>query len=155
MQIRKRQQLEEVRWKCVDYLIEAGTNPLVVLDGVIFNGSLRDINPNDIESIDILKDASSAAVFGSKAASGVILITQQQKEDTGKPVINLTTRVGMSQLSDDQFGVRGPDEYIDFRKEYYRGLVQPFPDTYWDDPSNLSSGITLEQWRALNPNPLT
>lgn len=133
--------------------LTADTDPLVVLDGVIFNGSLRDINPNDIQSIDILKDASSAAIFGSKAASGVILITTT-KGSTGKPVINLTTRVGVSQLNSDQYGARGPDEYIDFRKEYYRGLVQPFPDTYWDDPSNLSSGLTLDQWRAMNPNPL-
>lgn len=133
--------------------LTASTNPLIVLDGVIFNGSLRDINPNDIASIDILKDASSTAIFGAKAASGVILITTS-KGSTGKPVVNLTTRIGMSQLSSDQYGVRGPEEYIDFRKEYYRGLAQPFPDTYWDDPSNLSSGITLEEWRSLNPNPL-
>src|SRR5690606_18643438 len=52
--------------------LSAGTSPLIVLDGVIYQGSLSDINPNDIETIDILKDASSAAVFGSKAASGVI-----------------------------------------------------------------------------------
>lgn len=133
--------------------LTASTDPLIVLDGVIFNGSLRDINPNDIESIDILKDASSAAIFGSKAASGVILITTT-KGSTGKPVINFTSRVGISQLNSDQYGVRGPEEYIDFRKEYYRSLVQPFPDTYWDDPSNLSPGLTLDQWRALNPNPL-
>lgn len=133
--------------------LTASTDPLIVLDGVIFNGSLRDINPNDIESIDILKDASSAAIFGSKAASGVILITTT-KGSTGKPVINLTSRVGVAQLSSDQFGVRSPEEYINFRKEYYRSLVQPFPDTYWDDPSNLSSGLSLEQWRAMNPNPL-
>ena len=133
--------------------LTASTDPLIVLDGVIFNGSLRDINPNDIESIDILKDASSAAIFGSKAASGVILITTT-KGNTGKPVINLTSRIGVSQLNSDQYGVRGPEEYIDFRKEYYRSLVQPFPDTYWDDPNNLSEGLTLEQWRAMNPNPL-
>lgn len=133
--------------------LTAETDPLIVLDGVIFNGSLRDINPNDVESIDILKDASSAAIFGSKAASGVILITTT-KGSSGKPVINFTTRVGVSQLNSDQFGVRGPEEYIEFRKEYYRSLVQPFPDTYWDDPSNLSEGLTIEEWKAMNPNPL-
>src|SRR5690606_10333820 len=131
----------------------AETNPLIVLDGVIYNGSLRDINPNDIESIDILKDASSGAIFGSKAASGVIVISTT-KGSFGKPVINLSTRIGMSQLNSDQFGVRGPEDYIEFRKEYFRGLVQPFPDTYWDDPSNLSKGLSIQEWRAMNSNPL-
>ncbi len=133
--------------------LTAATDPLVVLDGVIFNGSLRDINPNDIETIDILKDASSAAVFGSKAASGVILITTT-KGQKGKPTINFTTRLGLTEPTTDKYGVRGPEDYIDFRKAYYRGNVQPFPDSYWDDPNNLSEGVTLDQWRALNPNPL-
>src|SRR5690606_26374692 len=66
--------------------LSAGTTPLIVLDGVIYQGALADINPNDIESIDILKDASSAAVFGSKAASGVILVTTKRGKE-GKPTI--------------------------------------------------------------------
>jgi TonB-dependent SusC/RagA subfamily outer membrane receptor len=47
-------------------------NPLIVLDGIIFNGSLSDINPNDIQSLDVLKDASSSSIYGSRAANGVI-----------------------------------------------------------------------------------
>ncbi|WP_236973646.1 SusC/RagA family TonB-linked outer membrane protein [Membranihabitans maritimus] len=133
--------------------LTANTEPLIVLDGVIFNGSLRDINPNDVETIDILKDASSAAVFGSKAASGVILITTT-KGKTGKPTINFSTKLGLTEATSDAYGVRGPDEYIDFRKAYYRGNVQPFPDYYWDDPANLSEGVSLDEWRNLNPNPL-
>ncbi len=61
--------------------LSAGTTPLIVLDGVIYQGNLGDINPNDIETIDILKDASSAAVFGSKAASGVILVTTKKGKE--------------------------------------------------------------------------
>lgn len=133
--------------------LTAGTEPLVVLDGVIFNGSISDINPNDIETVDILKDASSAAVFGSKAASGVLLITTT-KGSKGKPTINFSSKLGFTQATSDEYGVRDADEYIEFRKGYYRSNVQPFPDTYWDDPSNLSEGLTIEDWRALNPNPL-
>ncbi|WP_336837892.1 TonB-dependent receptor plug domain-containing protein [Sphingobacterium siyangense] len=44
------------------------TSPLIVLDGIIYNGQLSDINPNDIQTIDVLKDASSLAVYGAKAA---------------------------------------------------------------------------------------
>ncbi|GAA5225072.1 SusC/RagA family TonB-linked outer membrane protein [Membranihabitans marinus] len=133
--------------------LTAGTEPLVVLDGVIFNGSISDINPNDIETVDILKDASSAAVFGSKAASGVLLITTT-KGSKGKPTINFSSKLGFTQATSDEYGVRDAEEYIEFRKGYYRSNVQPFPDTYWDDPANLSEGLTIEDWRALNPNPL-
>src|SRR5690606_6031987 len=52
--------------------LSAGNNPLIVLDGIFFNGSLIDINPNDIESMEVLKDASAAAIYGSRAANGVI-----------------------------------------------------------------------------------
>ncbi len=55
--------------------LNASNDPLVVLDGIPFAGSIGDINPNDIKSIDILKDASATAIYGSRGANGVILIT--------------------------------------------------------------------------------
>jgi TonB-linked SusC/RagA family outer membrane protein len=64
------------------------TRPLIVVDNVIFRGNLIDLNPNDIESIDILKDASSAAIYGSQATNGVILITTTKSGGLdGKPTI--------------------------------------------------------------------
>lgn len=55
--------------------LNASNDPLVVLDGIPFAGSIGDINPNDIKSIDILKDASATAIYGSRGANGVILVT--------------------------------------------------------------------------------
>lgn len=55
--------------------LSASNDPLIVLDGIPFMGSLSDINPNDIKSMDILKDASSTAIYGSRGANGVIIIT--------------------------------------------------------------------------------
>lgn len=55
--------------------LNASNDPLVVLDGIPFMGSISDINPSDIKSMDILKDASSTAIYGSRGANGVILIT--------------------------------------------------------------------------------
>src|SRR5687767_3965916 len=81
--------------------INAGTSPLIVLDGVIYNGQLADINPNDINTIDVLKDASSAAVFGAKAASGVVLITTK-KGSSRKPLITLNTNIGMGVLAQNE-----------------------------------------------------
>jgi TonB-linked SusC/RagA family outer membrane protein len=60
--------------------LRADNNPLIVLDGIPFAGSLTDINPNNIKSLDILKDASATAIYGSRGANGVILITT----NTGK-----------------------------------------------------------------------
>jgi TonB-linked SusC/RagA family outer membrane protein len=67
--------------------ISGNNDPLIVLDGVIFLGSIGDINPNDIASYDILKDATSAAAYGSRSANGVIMITTK-KGRSAKPVIN-------------------------------------------------------------------
>ncbi|MGK7393276.1 MAG: SusC/RagA family TonB-linked outer membrane protein [Candidatus Cyclobacteriaceae bacterium M3_2C_046] len=61
--------------------ITAGNQPLIILDGVPFNGSFSEINPNDVQSMEILKDASSTAIYGSRGANGVILITTRQGEE--------------------------------------------------------------------------
>lgn len=58
--------------------ISGSNDPLIVVDGVIFMGSINDINPNDIASYDILKDATSAAAYGSRSANGVIIITTKK-----------------------------------------------------------------------------
>ncbi len=72
-----------------------GTNaPLYVVDGTIFSGSINDLNPADIESINVLKDASSAALYGNRAANGVILITTK-KGRSGKLNINVSTKQGV------------------------------------------------------------
>ena len=67
--------------------ISGSTTPLIVLDGIIYRGNLVDINTADIESIDVLKDASSTAIYGSQAANGVILITTKSVKKISKPVL--------------------------------------------------------------------
>ena len=71
--------------------ISGQQNPLIVLDGTIFRGQLIDINPSDIASVDVLKDASSTAVYGSQAANGVILVTTKSGKSAQKTTINYTT----------------------------------------------------------------
>lgn len=68
--------------------LSGNRNVLVVLDGIIFSGSLNDLNPNDIESIDVLKDASSKSIYGAQAANGVLIITTRQGKESTKPVFN-------------------------------------------------------------------
>ena len=77
----------------------SGSNaPLVVVDGVIFIGGINEINPADIATIDVLKDASSAAAFGSRSANGVILITTK-KGTTEKPTISFNASMGFQTWS--------------------------------------------------------
>lgn len=71
------------------------TDPLIVVDGVIYRGSLIDINPNDIKSVDILRDASSKAIYGSQASNGVILIVTTAGE--GQPSIKYSGRFSLQQ----------------------------------------------------------
>lgn len=71
--------------------LSGNTNVLIILDGIVFNGSMASINPGDIASVDVLKDASSKAIYGSAAANGVLLLTSKKGKNTGKPLVNYTT----------------------------------------------------------------
>ena len=86
------------------------TNPLIVMDGVIYMGSFRDIDPAIIESMSVLKDATSLAAYGSQAANGVIMITTK-KGKLGKPVINVNASLAIS----DPIGkpdLLSPEDYV-------------------------------------------
>lgn len=71
-------------------------DPLIVVDGIIYNGNISDFNPNDIASIDVLKDASAAAVYGARAANGVLLLTTR-KGTTDNPTFNFNTYQGFQE----------------------------------------------------------
>lgn len=95
--------------------ITAGNFPLIVLDGMIFTGGLNEINTNDIASFDILKDASSAAIYGSRAANGVIVITTK-KGKLGKPVIGLVVSSGIQSWT-RQPDMREGEDFIRWRRD--------------------------------------
>ncbi|GAA5221673.1 SusC/RagA family TonB-linked outer membrane protein [Membranihabitans marinus] len=131
--------------------INASSSPLIVLDGVIYSGSLSDINPSDIENIDVLKDASSAAVYGARAASGVVIITTKKGGDT-KPRVSFSTQLGTTGVTGQLEPFQG-EEYLTFRRDVLRVTNPNVESYYFDDPSNLPSGVTLEQWRSASGNP--
>lgn len=139
--------------------LRTSTDPLIVLDGVIYVGNLSDINPNDIESIDVMKDASSAAIYGARSANGVIQITTKRGKSGDKPVINLNSSVGLAQPAG--YGkVYGAQEFINWRSQLMKSLNYYNPATkdklyLYDHPDNLPSGITLDDWReGLSGEPL-
>ena len=90
--------------------ISAGNNPLYVVDGVVFNGSVAAINSLDVESINVLKDAASTSLYGSSAANGVILITTK-KGKKGRDVVNFSLQTGISQRGVPEYNRVGIADY--------------------------------------------
>lgn len=107
--------------------INADSAPLIVLDGVPYSGSLSSINPQDIESTTVLKDASSTSLFGNKASNGVLMITTKKGTKNKKPEIKFDTRYGLTQRAAKDYNVIGtPREFYEtyhsvlVNSEYYR-----------------------------------
>jgi TonB-linked SusC/RagA family outer membrane protein len=94
--------------------ISATNEPLFVVDGVPFNGSINDLNQDDVASVEILKDASATAIYGSRGANGVILITTKRGK-TGKPLVTFNTYVGFVKIQ-DKFPVMNTEEFSEFKK---------------------------------------
>ncbi len=91
-----------------------GTNaPIYVVDGVIFNGTLADINPEDVESISILKDAASCALYGSKGANGVVLITTKKAKNKGNVDVTLKISQGIYQRGLPFYDTMNSNEWME------------------------------------------
>jgi TonB-dependent starch-binding outer membrane protein SusC len=113
--------------------ISGNQNVLIILDGIQYNQSLSSINPDDIASIDVLKDASSTAVYGAQAANGVILITTRKGRNSTKPRISFSTSYSTQEPTVDLRPMN--------RAEYLENIRQAF----WNNPSNPSfmpDGVT-------------
>jgi TonB-linked SusC/RagA family outer membrane protein len=97
-------------------------DPLILLDGVIYLGSISDINPNDIASFDILKDAVSAATYGSRSANGIIAITTK-KGKTGKPMISFKSETGFQRWQNRPKMMKAAEwiEVVNARNKYAPG----------------------------------
>jgi TonB-linked SusC/RagA family outer membrane protein len=90
--------------------LSASDRPLIVLDGIIYGGDLSNLNISDVESVDILKDASAAAVYGSRSANGVLLITTK-KGTTEKPTVSFNMSYGSQGMTNNPMKVMNADQY--------------------------------------------
>lgn len=113
--------------------LTGNTTPLVIVDGVeVGYNSLNLLNPADIESIDVLKDASASAIYGSRSGQGVILVTTKSGE--GKPVINFSSSVGFDRV---------PEVDMADAAEYARIMNQVAEnsqvDAYFENPDELTN----------------
>ncbi len=95
--------------------ITANNDPLIVVDGVPYGGNLTDINPNDVQAIEVLKDASSAAIYGSRGANGVILVTTKEGK-AGKTIFSYEGKYGITNIAKTNNPLTGP-EFYDFKME--------------------------------------
>lgn len=142
--------------------LTASNSPLFVVDGIpLATGGIEYINPNDIESIDVLKDASATAIYGSRGANGVVIVTTKQGK-TGRTTLNLNVATTFEKLIDKQ-DMFNAEEYITFRRwaYYYKNpSVYPRGDQptiandrviflATSDPSawaNIARGWTSGKW---------
>lgn len=106
--------------------VNGGTDPLWVVDGVLVGSGSGDLNPADIESISVLKDAASTAIYGSMGANGVIVVTTKRGK-SGKATINLSAKTGITQLNRGGFSVMNGSELYDYYKSFSNQEAIQFP----------------------------
>ena len=124
--------------------------PLIVLDGVIFRGNLMDINPSDIRSIDVLKDASARAIYGSQASNGVIQIVTTTGK--GEPSIKYSSRFSLQQphhelraeTDGDKFMLKIEHSDIEQSRTAESGYLERNPD--WSETTNFKTSHEIRQY---------
>ncbi|MEP7111417.1 MAG: SusC/RagA family TonB-linked outer membrane protein, partial [Ferruginibacter sp.] len=121
--------------------ITAGFAPLYVIDGFPVDQQNADaLNPNDIQSVDVLKDASATAIYGSRGANGVIIITTKTG-NKGKPTFNFSASYGSSKVNEnDFFDMLDAKEYVQYMKEAAQntGTAVRSPIANWDGSTNTN-----------------
>jgi len=147
-------------------------NPLIVVDQVIYRGSLIDINPSDIKSVSVLKDASATAIYGSQASNGVIMITTKSGTITdGKPVISYSGQYSFQQPHYELRAQTDPDKFMEkiahsdiFQSRTEESdYLEPNPD--WTESTNFKTSHEIRQFNlgrsfdwydfVTNDNPYT
>jgi TonB-linked SusC/RagA family outer membrane protein len=120
--------------------ITADMQPLIIVDGIPYGGSMSDINPKDIGSVEILKDASAAAIYGSRGANGVILITTKEGA-SGKTIFSYDGKYGLSKVINTYRLCTGP-EFYDFKNTRN-------PSAFWPtEITNYNNGVSTD-WVKL------
>ncbi|TXE09824.1 SusC/RagA family TonB-linked outer membrane protein [Seonamhaeicola algicola] len=123
--------------------INADSAPLIVLDGVPYSGSLSSINPQDIESTTVLKDASSTSLYGNKASNGVLLITTKTGKKNRKPKISFDTRYGLTQRATKEYNI------TESPQEFYEAYHSVLTNSEFYRQNEAGTPITIEQARQF------
>ena len=112
--------------------LNASNDPLIVLDGIPFAGSMNDISPSDIKTLEILKDASATAIYGSRGANGVIIITTNKGKMGQKATVTYNSYVGLKTLF-SKYPMMGASDFIKLRESaglYSNGRITSYNVCY-------------------------
>jgi len=132
--------------------IAANASPLIVVDGIPYDGNLNMINPNDIENFSVLKDASATALYGSRAANGVILINTKSGKRNATPSITLSALYGRSSRAVRDYS------YLNTKQQFELSFT-PFMENYGFTPQEASDylapyGFGYNPFGPSIPNPV-
>ena len=111
------------------------TAPLYVIDGVPMGTTIRDFSPNDIETIQVLKDAAAGAIYGSRAANGVIIITTKNGKKDQPLKVNYSGYFGIDKISDGVYDVMDADQYSNYIGQACANSGTTLPGGYSIDPA--------------------
>lgn len=123
--------------------ITANNGPLFIVDGVQYS-NIQDINPNDIESMEVLKDASSTAIYGSRGANGVIIITTK-KGVSGKASVSFNGFTGISTVARYP-SLMNLEQFVNLRREAFRATGK------WSSPADDPNAFNNAELEAVNNN---
>lgn len=119
--------------------LSTSSSPLYVVDGFPIVGDINNINPSEIESMTILKDAAATSLYGSRAAFGVVLITTKGAK-TGETRVNFNAYMGIQKVPErGRSDMMNATEWAQFKKEYYEDMGQAVPDAF-QNPSQYGKG---------------
>ncbi|MVN76722.1 SusC/RagA family TonB-linked outer membrane protein [Hymenobacter sp. HMF4947] len=132
--------------------ISGSNDPLLVVDGVPYDGSLNDLNPDDITSLEVLKDASSTAIYGARGANGVILITTRHGK-SGAPRATYSGYAGQKRIY-GRYNLQDGQQYYNYKLEAYRAQnanYDPATPTFLtaDERANYAAGKTTDYQSLL------
>ena len=139
--------------------VNAGSRPLYVVDGVPYEGGLSAIAPADIESISVLKDATSATLYGSRAANGVVMITTKKGVKNQEPQIDISAKYGTSSRARSDYKTMSTNQYMEMYWEAMRNGRMDTAGEDWDTASqyataNLVSSLGINPYGLNNPEPV-
>lgn len=138
--------------------VNASTNPLYVVDGVPYDGALSSIASSDIESITVLKDAASAALYGSRAANGVIMITTKQGSKESAPTVDFSAKYGFSSRARADYDQVNTNQYFELYWEAMRNYRMDngysAADAAAYASSNLTGNLGINPYGSSFPEPV-
>jgi len=127
--------------------VKAGNGPLFVVDGIPYQGNIDDINQDDVASVEVLKDASSTAIYGSRGANGVILVTTKRGRAGMKPTVTYSAYAGFTKSIGEYPMMNGP-QYLQLKK-WATYLGNPGTYTGPDDPNLLPIALAPQEIQGV------